>query len=86
MRSSMKGRSILSEQHSRLTSPKSIMSPKAAEVAETLGNALMGCSSLSVRASLKRNTEWNRIVLFNTRKHKEDMRRVKEKETEKRQK
>lgn len=65
-----------------------IKSPKAGEeVSEAIGNALMvGCSSLSVRASLKRNTEWNRIVQFNTRKHKEEMRRLKEEETQKREK
>lgn len=86
VRSSLKnGRSIFSEGHSRVTSPKSVIkSPKAGEVMESLGNALMGCSSLSVRASLKRNTEWNRIVLFNTRKYKDDMRRLKEEESQKR--
>ncbi len=32
-------------------------------------------TSLNVRASLKKNTEWNRIVVYDTRKYKEDMKR-----------
>ena len=43
-------------------------------------------TSLNIRASLKKHTEWNRIVQYNTAQYKADMQRLQDEIQEKRMK